>query len=229
MPLLVAQAPAHSINVTPTEVTPGDQFTVSGTSDCASSPYTVTLSYVHAQDGPTTATASGTTDASGEYVQQVTLPEHTTKAEPTSVEATVTSCDGGGAAESNSVNLSVDPHEGTLTVSPTEGPTGTEVTLTGGNCWGDEVTAGFGDGEEFDYSKNVTDLTLAEDRRFTGSFTIPADAAPGDYVFFADCPGSEFAFAEFTVTARTGDDGTTTPPPTAPPAEPVPGTPTFTG
>lgn len=221
----------HSITAAPTTLKPGEQTTVTGTSDCNESPYTVTLSYTKPDETTGTVTASGTTDASGEYTQAVALPEDATAGEAASVASSITSCNGGGAAPSNTVNLEVEAHEGTLSVNPTSGETGTTVTINGTNCYGGDVIVAFGDGEEFPYE--VEGVVLAPDKTFTGTFTIPDDAGPGTYAFAAACPGTDFNLAPFTVVAGAGTSNPPPPsnpnPPVAPPATPVGGTPTFTG
>lgn len=217
--LLVAQQPAHTISVTPLTPRPTETVTVTGSSDCAAVAYTVTLAYRDADQEPATATESGTTDGSGGYTQPLTIPENAYATDPATVTATV-ACEGGDVA-SNVVDLAIAEYDGTAAVTPASGVPGTVVTLSGTECWGGRVQAVFGDGDEFDYAVAVTGLTLAQDRTFTGTFTIP-DVAPGSYVFAPECPGSAFPFVAFTVLA-------VGPPLEAPPAAPVPGTPTFTG
>lgn len=229
--LLLPAAPAgagfnHSITASPTTLRPNESTTVTGTSDCNSSPYVVTISYTNPAGDPATATASGTTDASGEYTQPITLPETAVAGEPATVSSNITSCNGGGAAPSNTVNLTVNAYEGTLAVDPDEGETGTEVTITGTNCYGDDIVIAFGDGDEFPYE--VEPVTLNEDRTFSATFTIPDEAGPGEYAFAAECPGSDFELAPFTVVA--GEEAENEEPAEeAPVATPVGSVPTFTG
>ena len=242
---VAAQAGA-SASASPTTLKPGDTTTVSGTTDCASVGYTVTLTYTNPAGDNATTTASGTTDASGELTQAITVPETAVAGEPANVAASV-DCSG-GAQTTAPVTLTIEAHEGTLAVDPDEGPAGTEVTISGTNCWGDDVVVAFGDGEEFPFE--VENVQLAEDRTFTATFTIPDEAGPGQYVFAAECPGTDFPVAPFTVTGDDSegpgdpggdpddptDDGSGSPgggnAPTggeAGPAMPVGGTPTFTG
>lgn len=218
--LLTAQQAAHTISVAPVTPRPTETVTVTGDSDCADAGYTVTLSYIDAGREQATTTVSGTTDASGDYTTPLTIPENAYATDPATVASTV-DCDG-TAQPSNVVDLAIGEYPGTAAIDPASGPPGTVVAISGTECWGGRVQAAFGDGDEFDYVVTVTDLTLAEDRTFTGSFTIP-DVAPGSYVFAPECPGSAFEFLPFTVLASAVT------PPAAPPAVPVPGTPTFTG
>lgn len=192
---VAAQAAAPAISVSPTTPKPGDSITVTGTSDCASVAYTVTLTYAAAAGGTTTATATGTTDASGAFTQALTVPETAVAGGPAHVAATV-ACDGGDQT-SNEVPLTIEAHEGTLAADPTAGPPGTEVTVSGTNCWGGEVVVAFGDGEEFPFE--VTDVVLAADRTFTATFVIPDEAGTGEYFFAAECPGTDFPLASFKV------------------------------
>lgn len=212
-----AQAPEVAINPTPTALEPGDTLTVSGLTDCPGAAYTVTLTVTDPEGNDLAVTATGTTDAEGEFVAPVVVPDDAVARDPASVVATV-QCE--GPVESNAVNLQIDPHQGTLTPDPDEGLPGTEVAISGTNCWGGEVEVVFGDGFEFDYAVAVPDVTVAPDKTFSGTFTIP-EVDAGSYVFAAGCPGSEYEFAPFAVLAETV--------PPAPPAAPVPATPTFTG
>ncbi|HEV2888904.1 MAG TPA: hypothetical protein VGX28_00860 [Frankiaceae bacterium] len=215
-----------SITAAPTTLKPGEQTTVTGTTDCNSVAYTVTITYTKPDESTGTATANGTTDASGEFTQAIALPEDATAGEAASVSAAV-AC-GGGSQNSNTVNLEVEAYEGTLTVDPTSGETGTTVTVHGTNCYGGDVTVAFGDGEEFPYE---VDVVLAPDKTFSGTFTIPDEAGPGSYAFAAACPGTDYNLAPFTVVAGAGASNPPTPsaPPAAPPATPVVDTPNFTG
>lgn len=75
----------------------------------------------------------------------------------------------------------------------------------------------------------------------SGQFTVPQDAPPGDYMIGATCFAADQAFGELqdqpfrvlpSSVPPTTTVPTTVPPPTsptAPPAQPVPGSPTFTG
>jgi hypothetical protein len=219
-----------SISAAPTTLKPGEQTTVTGTTDCNSVAYTITLTYTKPDDTSGTATVGGTTDASGEFSQAITLPENATAEEPASVSASV-AC-GGGSQSTNTVNLTVEAHEGTLTVDPTSGEKGTTVTISGTNCYGGDVYVAFGDGEEFPYE--AENVTVHEDKTFSGTFVIPNDAGPGQYAFAAACPGTDYNLAPFTVVAgtSTGNPPPSNPPagpPQAPPAAPVVDTPRFTG
>lgn len=218
---------AHSITASPTTVKPGETVTVTGTSDCNSSPFTVTLTYTNPEGDNATATASGTTDASGEYSQPIVVPDAAVAGEPATVTSNITSCNGGGAvASQNTVALTIDAHEGVLSVSPTSGPSGTQVTINGTNCYGGDVFVGFTDGDEVEIE--VQNVTLDEETRaFTATFTIPGNVDPGQYAFVAECPGTDFNAAPFTVTGEDDDETPVTP--EAPPATPVGGTVTFTG
>lgn len=218
----LAQAPTLTINPTPTTVKPGDVLTVSGDGDCGPVSYTVTLTTNDPEGNAQQTTATGTADADGNFVQQVTVPDDATARDPASVMATM-DCDG-TPVTSNAVNLQVDPHLGELAASPAEGHPGDEVEISGTNCWGGDVEVIFGDGFEFDYAVAVPDVTLAQDKTFTGTFTIP-DIDAGPYVFVAGCPGTEYEFATFEVLAAVVEPPLTP----APPAVPVPATPTFTG
>lgn len=235
---VAAQAGA-TITASPTDPKPGDGITVAGTTDCASVAYTVTLTYTNPAGDDATATATGTTDASGEFTQAITVPETTVAGEPANVTASV-ECSG-GAQTTEPTALDVQAHEGTWTVDPNIGPAGTEVSFTGANCWGDDIVIGFGDGDEFPFE--VTDVTLNDDRTFTATFTIPDEAGPGEYAFFASCPGTDYPLAPFTVTGEgtdgegegegggvgTGGTGAEENAPPAGPPMPVAGNPTFTG
>ncbi|HVF74582.1 MAG TPA: hypothetical protein VM938_05995 [Acidimicrobiales bacterium] len=196
-----AGAAAPSISVTPTTARPTESVTVTGTSDCASVAYTVTLTYTNPDGDPATATASGTTDASGEYTQPITVPENAVAGEDASVQSSV-DCSG-GAAGSNTVDLTVAAWQGTLAVSPTSGPAGTEVTISGTLCYGDDIIIALIDSDD-ELVDEVTDVTLNDDRTFSASYTIPDDLDARQYDFVAECPGSDFEAAGFTVTSAGG-------------------------
>lgn len=226
-----AQAGA-SISVSPTTAHPEETVTVSGTSDCPSVAYTVTLSYVNADREADTATATGTTDAAGEFTQALTFPADSYAGEPATVVASV-DCSG-GTQQSNVVDVLIDPYLGTFAIDPLQGDPGTEVAISGANCWGGRVMVGFGDGDGFEYLVDVEGVVLLPDRTFSGTFTIPNRPA-GPHAFVAECPGSDFELAPFRVLGgevdddEDDDDGGDPGVPAAPPAGPVPGTPTFTG
>jgi len=214
----------HTISASPTALRPNETTTVTGTSDCNSSAYTVTLTYTNPEGDTATTTATGTTDASGEYTQAITVPETAAAGEPASVQSNIPACNGEGpAAASNTVALTINAYEGTLSASPDEGPVGTEVSITGTNCYGDDIVVVFGNEED---EVEVENVTLNEDRTFSATFTIPEGVPPGEYAFAAACPGTDFPLEPFTVVAAEDDEDDEEP---APPATPVDGTPTFTG
>lgn len=235
LPSLPAVAGTNvSIAAAPSTLRPGDTTTVNGTTDCASVAYTVTLTFTDPEGAAATATASETTDAAGEFTQAIDVPETAVAGEPASVQASV-ECSG-GTQGSNTVPLTVQSHEGTLDIDPTSGPTGTEVEISGTNCWGDDIAIAFTD-DQFDGFVEVEDVTLNEDRTFTASFTIPEEAGPGDYFLAAECPGTDFEPQPFRVTEAPGGNNpsprptpsTPTDPGVAPPAPPVVDVVNFTG
>jgi hypothetical protein len=242
--------PAHAgsnvtITASPTQLRPGEATTVAITSNCNSAPYTVTLAYTQWDNTTATATASGTTDASGEATQAITVPENAYSRQLTTVTASADGCGG-----SNTVELDLRSYDGELTISPESGPQGTEVIVEGTNCWGDAVIVRFGDNAgdgDNDGDDEVYDIgtpDVGDDRTFELSYTIPEEAGPGLWRFTARCPGTEFLPATFRVTEVTdegegGNEGEGTGGgegagggggvPTAPPAVPMPGVVTVTG
>lgn len=220
--LASAGGQAHTITANPTALRPNEPTTVTGTSDCNTSGYTVTLTYTNPEGNTATVTATGTTDATGEYTQPITVPETAVAGEPASVQSNIPSCGvDGPAAASNTVALTINAYEGTLEADPDRGPTGTSVSITGTNCWGDDIIVVFGNEDD---EVEVEPVTLNEDRTFSATFVIPDGVPPGQYAFAAECPGTDFPLAPFTVVAAEEEEEEP-----APPATPVPATPTFTG
>jgi hypothetical protein len=112
------------------------------------------------------------------------------------------------------VGLLSSPHpalaQSAVTLDPTEGAPGTEVTATG-SSWsaGHQVSVQWDDGTE------LTTTTVDDSGGFTVSFTVPDDAADGQHtVYFVDAPpdggSGYFIPSTFTVTAPSE-----TPPPEA--------------
>jgi hypothetical protein len=107
-------------------------------------------------------------------------------------------------------SISIYRQAPTITLDPTEGPPGTEVTATGSG-WpaGHEVSVQWEDGTE------LATPAVADNGDFTVSFTVPDDAAEGQHpIDFVSFPPEGEAYvisASFTVTAPSG-----TPPPKEP-------------
>lgn len=222
-PVAAQEAPGHSITVTPGSARPGETFTVTGTvSGCASAPYFVEIVYSYFGESRF-ATVEGTTGAEGGYRTGITVPEQAWTGDG-SIRGHA-QCEG-GSVYSDTVDVEIVPHVGTLTVTPGSGPTGTRVTLRGTNCWGPGTTLSFrGQGLRYGIHEGIDRSPGPSPSTFTASYVIPAVAGPGEYVFVASCPGTIYPRPVFTVVAGTSP----APPPAAPPATPVPAEPNFTG
>lgn len=184
----------------------------------------MTLTYTDPNEDTKTATATGTTDDEGGYTQLIAVPEDALPEEAASLTSSA-ECEGGPLV-SNMVELTIVAHEGTLSINPNSGPTGTEVAISGTNCWGDDIIVGFnGD----DVGAEVEDVTLNDDRTFSATYTIPADYPAGDYEFFAACPGTDFEPQAFTITQSSAPNPDPDPVDPAEPAVPVVDVVTFTG
>jgi hypothetical protein len=99
-----------------------------------------------------------------------------------------------------------------VTLDPTEGASGTEITATGSG-W----SAGHGVSVQWDDGTELTTTTVDDNGNFTVSFTVPDDAAEGQHtVYFVDAPpeggSGYFIPATFTITAPSAP-----PPPEAQP------------
>jgi len=139
-----------------------------------------------------------------------------------------------------------------MTISPTSGPPGTQITVTGnpGQCPPDPAFGQHQAEGELQPSGGGTALatysvnTDTNTGNWTATVTVPATAAPGDYQVTGDCTqggGTQFSYTAqtFTVTqpattttsttAATTTTTTTTQPPSAPAAQAVTAQPRFTG
>lgn len=229
--LLLSPVTAHAgftvtLNVDDTSVNLEQVFTASGTANgCNNVAFTVTFTYQDQDGNPKTATGTGTTDGSGNFSTQITVPndadaDHTNASAQASVQCS------GGAQTSNTVAMTVELAQGTLTVSPTHGKAGTTVHVTGTNCLGDDVLVGFTNGSQGD---EVT-VELAPDNTFEGDYTIPNVDPDSSWAFVAACPGTDYEPAAFDVEETPGASPTplpttsSSPPPTA-----VSGNVNFTG
>jgi hypothetical protein len=226
-PVASAGQQTFSISVEPTTVELKDTFTVTGTNGCATSPYTVTFVYTR-KGGDGTVEATGTTDDSGGFTEEITVPEEATPEQPASVQATVecqpvgASRQGAGSTQtSNTVAVNIVVADGVLSTDKTSGKAGTVVQVTGTNCLGDEVVVVFGNKT----GASRVPVTLAADDTFAGSYTIPS-VPPGPYFFAASCPGTDYADRAFTVLVTPGAPVV---PPVAPPPAPVVGPVNFAG
>ncbi|HEU0131262.1 MAG TPA: hypothetical protein VFQ85_09770 [Mycobacteriales bacterium] len=217
-----------TISVNPTTVHLEDQFTVTGTSSCANSAYTVTFSFTNQDEDPDTLTVNGTTDGSGGFTQQVTVPNDALPESDTdpSVQASIASCNGAGSATSNQVTMAIEYAEGVLATDKTSGQAGTDVHVSGTNCLGDNTFAAFVDSldpEEANGFEVEVELD-GEANTFEGDFTIP-NVPPGQWYFVAFCDGTVYNNVAFTVIATPGASPTPPPPAPTPTTPPPPATP----
>jgi fermentation-respiration switch protein FrsA (DUF1100 family) len=212
-----------TLNVNDTSVNLEQVFTASGTAGgCPNVAFTVTFTYQDIDGNAATATGTGTTDASGNYTTTIKVPNDA-DADHTNASAQASVACPGGAQTSNTVAMTVEIVQGTLTVSPTHGKAGTSVHVSGTNCLGDDILVGFTNGAQGD---EVT-VTLHDDNTFDGDYTIP-NVAPGNWSFVASCPGTDFDPAAFTVDATPGASPTPLPSASAIP-DAVAGEVNFTG
>jgi hypothetical protein len=131
-----------------------------------------------------------------------------------------------------------------ISVEPTSGPVGTEVTVSGADCLNE---AGLGEVEVYLFFEDEEEPAVfpvdevLEDGSWSLVLASTVEDAPGLYSFTATCfvPGSDeviadYEFADFELTGppTTTPPSTTPPtttPPEAPPAAPVTEEPDFTG
>src|SRR4051812_10761715 len=110
-----------TLNVDDTSVNLEQTFTASGTAGgCANVGFTVTFTYQNQDGDPGTATGTGTTNASGGYSVQIKVPNDA-DADHTNASAQASVACPGGAQTSNTVAMTVELAQGTLTVDPTHG------------------------------------------------------------------------------------------------------------
>jgi len=108
-----------SITVSPTSGAPGSSVTVEGVNFTALADVKVTIDF-----GPITAHATTTTNSTGGFKTTITVPPLTPRTEPYNVNAT----DANGLNATTTFRVALT----TLAISPSSGPTGTEVLIVGG-------------------------------------------------------------------------------------------------
>lgn len=220
-------APAHAaedfpITVTPTTAKPSESLTVTGTADepiCAEDGVAVSLHYTKPDGTLAATTVNTTTDASGAFEAELTVPDIANAGEKAYVNAIIADCTppeepSQGARSSVAVDITIEPYEGELTLSKLAGKPGEVIRFTGTECWGGEATFAFGD--------DTVDDEPGGTKTFTGTYTLP-DAPGGTYEVSAQCPGTDYGVLSFTLV------NPAVAPPAAPPARPIAGRPTFTG
>lgn len=209
-----------TITVTPTSAKPGETFTVTGDATdpiCAEDGVAVNLNYTRPDGTTGLQSVSTTTDAAGHFSATVTVPINAYAGEPASVVAVIADCTPPDATPafsraSHAVPFTVDAFEGEFEISATKGKPGDELEFAGTNCVGGSVLVFFGD--------EVLSGTPEADKTFGGVLEVP-DLPTGTYEVGAECPGTDYPVLSFRLT--------NTAPAPAPPARPVPRTPTFTG
>jgi hypothetical protein len=153
------------------------------------------------EDG--TELATPTVDESGNFVASFIVPdaaegEYTIDfvSFPLEGEAYVVSASFTVTAASETPTPEVQP---TITLDRTEGPPGTEVTATGSK-W----SAGLDVSVQWENGAELTTTTVDDNGNFTVSFSVPNDAAEGEYaidfVSFPPDDEAHFISALFTVT-----------------------------
>jgi hypothetical protein len=101
---------------------------------------------------------------------------------------------------------------GALTINPTSGPPGTQVTISGTACDEDtaEIYLASSSGESGGAIESTKkDVTVAADGSFSGTVVVPEGSDPDrNYSANADCGGEAYASKAFDVTApMTGSNG----------------------
>jgi hypothetical protein len=242
-PVLAGTTASGSISLGPGEdsqVKIDESVTITGqTGTCEGSTgtATLTLGYLDNEEAERTAQTTAPVESSGEFTAEVAIPDDALVDEEATITLTQVSCSTAGSqpasrqgGPTNQVTITIRAAVGTLSVDPDSGRTGTTVAVNGTNCIGGDVIVVFADAAaDSEADLREVDVTLTGNT-FSGTYTIPSDAAVGTGAFLAECPGTDYNEAEFTVLAAPGQ----TPPPTtgprpARPAVPRPGTVRFTG
>jgi hypothetical protein len=123
----LAGTQTFTIAVNPAHARPTESVTVTGSNACASSPYTVTLSYTNPDGDTSTATEDGTTTSDGTFEQPFAIPEDAVAGEPASFQASV-ACDSGTPTATPSSTPTETP---TASQSSTPQPTSVPLGLAG--------------------------------------------------------------------------------------------------
>lgn len=176
-----------SITLNPTSGPVGTTVTVTGTSFIPDS--TITIKF----DGTTLATtpATVTTSAAGGFTATFVVPASTAGGQ------TVTASDG---TNTGSATFTVTPK---ITLTPTSGPVGTTVTVTGsGFAGGSKITVTFNGATVITSPATVTTSATGG---FTATFAVPTSTTGSKTVTATDA-SSNAASATFTVSAAKGLD-----------------------
>ena len=99
---------------------------------------------------------------------------------------------------------------GKVTASPTSGPSGTVITVSGTGCEVDTVdlVIGASSGQSGGIVAETEDVPVKDDGTFKGTITVPANSDPSfNYQVGATCGSGSYPGVPFDVTGTTGADG----------------------
>ena len=174
-----------TITLSPTGGIAGSTATISGSSFSSSS--TVTIKF----DGATLVTSPATITAStsGNFSATITIPTNSSVGSHT-----ITVTDASGRTASAAFNVTT---AGTITIAPTTGPSGTELTITGSNfAPNKKVIIKFGDTSVRTFPLDVVTSTSGT---FVAKFDVPAGITGGSYTISATDETGRLGIATFTV------------------------------
>lgn len=214
-----ADYPEFPITVTPAGGHPGDSFHVTGNATdpvCEGDGVVVSLFYTQPDGSGGAASVNTVTDSAGHFEADLTVPENAVASHDGTVSAVIADCtppEGETQPRAaTAVAFAIQPYSGTFAIDKTSGKPGQKLSFSGTNCWGGKVTLTFG-------TLTITSGVVKSDKTFSGSFTLP-NVPDATYTVSATCPGTSYAVRSFHLI---------NPIPVAPPAQPVPGIPSFTG
>src|SRR3989475_1972741 len=174
-----------TISLNPSSGPTGTTVTVTGKNFAANS--AVTISY----DGSaiTTTPTTITTDSTGSFTGSITVPASSTAGLHT-VKAT--------DAASNSALAQFTVTTPSISLSPSSGPAGTTVNISGSNFVANSAISITYDNNPI--ATTPTPITTTSTGSFTASITVPSPSNPGSHTVNATDASSNSASAQFTVT-----------------------------
>ena len=209
----IANWDAPTFTATPDAGPAGSSIEVAGTL-CGSTDegdYDVVVTVSPTGGGDPVTTATFASSATGAWSGTVVIPEDT-RAGTYTVSA-VCRLDDAPRFPYASDSFEVQPGilaGGALTISPTSGPSGTVITVTGTACEADTVDLGLGasTGESGGVVAETNDVPVNDDGSFSGTLTVPAGSDPdATYSVGATCGTDNYALQAFDVTPSAGMTG----------------------
>ncbi len=224
---LPAALPGSTVHVTATDG-------AASSTGCANSPYSLALTYptVSGTDASTTV-SSGTTDAADGHVDtSFTVPNDAASTDASNKTATLnltvtcgTPAQPAGATSTASASLTVSAYSGQLKLSGKWTRPGNHVEVLLGNCRGGPMSSTFNAQGKAPTTVAINDYNPTT-LEASGGFQVPTDVPGGQGSVSAQCWQTNYDPALLNVVEVLGERAGSG---SAPPAQPVAATPTFTG